>query len=169
MTPAIVLAASGSGGGFDNVVHGIESRYHARATRIPFLGLMSGIARIATHGGVRNLHVVEFEHFVGDGPDGKIDGDEFEKLVEDRAGTGWQRIIRDTTRNSDEQSLIYVRPEGQQVGMMVVSLDGSDLNLVQISMNPDQLLEQIHEHQHHNRHPHADMPSDDADPQPAEN
>ncbi len=36
--PVAVLAGSGQGG-FDGVVTSIESRYHVRATRIPFLGL----------------------------------------------------------------------------------------------------------------------------------
>ena len=87
MTPAIMLAASGSGQGFDSVVNSIESRYHAHATKIPFMGLISGIAGIATHGGVRGLHVAEFEDFRGDG-DG-VDGAEFNALVEKHVGGGW--------------------------------------------------------------------------------
>jgi hypothetical protein len=148
MTPAILLAAGGTGGGFDDVVHGIESRYHAHATRIPFLGLMSGIAGIATHGGVHNLHVATFENFKGDG-ETRVDGAELLSLVEQHAGGGWSRMIRETSRGGEEQTLIYVRPEGKQVGMLVVDLDHRELDLVQISMNPDQLMKEAREHTHH--------------------
>ena len=162
MTPAILLAAGGNGDGFNGVVRALESRYHARPTRIPFMGLMSGIAGIATHGGVHNLHVVEFENFKGDGPDSRVDGEEFLKLVEQRTGEGWSRMIRETSSTGKEQTLIYVRPEGNQVGMLVVDLDGKDLDVVEISMNPDQLMKQVSEHDHHGRLSH-DQTSDEGD------
>ena len=60
LVPVAVLAGSGEGG-FDGVVHSIESRYHVRATRIPFMGLVSLVSRKATHGGVGGLHVAEFD------------------------------------------------------------------------------------------------------------
>jgi hypothetical protein len=145
LTPAIVLAA-GSGQGFDSVVSSIESRYHAHATKIPFMGLISGIARISTHGGVRGLHVAEFENFKGDG-DG-VDGAEFNALIEKHVGGNWQRMIRETSRNGGEQSLIYIRAEGSQVGMLVVDLDGHELDVVQMSMNPDQLMHEVSKHHH---------------------
>lgn len=150
MTPAVLLAAGGGvvGGGFDSLVHGIESRYHAHATRIPFLGLMGGVAGIATHGGVHNLHLATFEDFK-DIDNKPVDGTELLSLVEQRAGGGWTRMIRETTRDSNEQTLIFVRPEGKQVGMLVVDLDHHELDVVQISMNPDQLMKEVREHRHH--------------------
>jgi len=54
--PVIVLAG-GAQGGFDGVVSSIETRYHAHAARIPFLGLISLIARKSTHEGVGSIHV----------------------------------------------------------------------------------------------------------------
>jgi hypothetical protein len=143
MTPAIMLAASGSGAGFDAVVHGIESRYHVHATHIPFLGLMSGIAGIATHGGVRGMHIAEMEHF-----NTAVDGTELNALVAQRAGKGWQRIIRETSHDGDEQSLIFVRPEGNRMGMLIVDLDHKEMDVVQISINPDQLSHEIESHHH---------------------
>ena len=59
LVPVAVLAGSGEGG-FDGVVRGLEVKYHVRATRIPFMGLISFISRRATEGGVSNVHVAEF-------------------------------------------------------------------------------------------------------------
>ncbi len=143
MTPAILLAASGSGGGFDSVVRGIETRYHVHANKIPFMGLMSLVASHATHGGVHSIHVAEIEHV-----DAHIDGTELNALVAERMGAGWQRIVRDTSRSGDEQSLIYVKPEGDRLGMLVVDLDHAEMNVVQISINPDKLSDEITEHRH---------------------
>jgi len=146
MTPAILLAAGGAGssGGFDEVVHSIEQHYHVHATRIPFMGLISFIAGRSTHGGVRGLHVAEIEHF-----EGPVDGEELTALVQQHAGTGWQRMVRETSRGGVEQSLIYVRPEGDHLGMLIVERDTHEMNIVQLSMNPDKLSDEIDKHHHH--------------------
>jgi len=91
LVPVTVLAAGGDSG-FEGIVHSIESTYHVRATRIPFLGLVSLISRKATHGGVSSLHLAEFESF----PDA-VDGDELNLMVEEKLGPGWERIIRETS------------------------------------------------------------------------
>jgi hypothetical protein len=143
MTPAILLAASGSGGGFETVVRGIESRYHVHANKIPFLGLMSLVADHATHGGVHSVRVAEIEHM-----EGPVDGAELNALVSAHAGPGWQRILRDTNRSGDAQSLIYVKPEGSRLGMLVVDLDHKELDVVEISISPDKLSDEISEHRH---------------------
>jgi len=143
MTPAILLAAGGAGVGFDAVVRGIESRYHAHANKIPFMGLISLVAGHATHGGVRGIHIAEIEHL-----DGPVDGTELNALVAAHMGAGWQRIVRDTSRSGDEQSLIYVKPEGDRLGMLVVDLDHKEMNVVQISINPGKLSDEIGEHRH---------------------
>jgi hypothetical protein len=157
MTPAILLAASGSGVGFDAVVRGIETRYHAHANRIPFLGLISGIAGVATHGGVRGLHVAEIENLHG-----PVDGAELNALVEQRVGPGWSRMIRDTTRSGgveSGQTLIYIRPDGDLMGMLIVDMDGHEANVVQISVNPDHLSDEISQHRHGKR----DVSEEDAE------
>lgn len=161
MTPAILLAAGGGAGqGFDAIVRTIEVRYHAHATKIPFMGLISGIAGISTHGGVRGLHIAEFEHFRAEDDTHAFDGAEFNELVEKHVGPGWQRMIRETSREHggehNDQTLIYVRPDGKNVAMLVVDLDKNDLDIVQISMNPDQLMDQVNEHRHHRGSSHED-------------
>ncbi len=163
MTPAFLLAAGGNEEGFDAVVHGIESRYHAHATRIPFLGLISGLAGIATHGGVHNLHLVEFDDVHGAEKE-PVNGEELNALVQAHVGQGWQRIVRETSRDGDEQSLIYVHPEGSRLGMLVVDLAGHELNLVQISINPDQLTREMRE-RHERHHGHGPDSDSDADKQ----
>ena len=143
MTPAILLAASDSGGGFDGVVRGIEARYHVHANKIPLLGLMSLVADHATHGGVHSVHVAEIEHM-----EGPVDGAELNALVAEHVGPGWQRIVRDTNRSGDEQNLIFVKPEGGRLGMLVVDLDHKEMDVVEISINPDKLSDEISEHRH---------------------
>ncbi|UWZ85055.1 hypothetical protein [Occallatibacter riparius] len=145
VVPVAVLASSGEGG-FDGVVRSLELKYHVHATRIPFLGLISFVARKATQDGVSNLHVAEFEHF-----DVSMDGEELNRMVEQKLGAGWERMIRETKRNGSEQTLIFVHPEGKRMGMFIVDADGNDLNVVQLSVDPDHLNESIGKYDHHDK------------------
>lgn len=158
LVPVAVLAG-GSESGFDGVVRTIETRYHVRATRIPFLGLISFVSRKATNGGVSNLHIAEFEYFSP-----VMDGDELNEMVETKLGEGWERIIRETSRKTDStttdqraegsnnQTLIFIRPEGARMGLFVLDEDGRNLDVVQVSVNPDHLFENVDRYEHHH-HP----------------
>ena len=156
--PAAVLA--GGEGGFDGVVHSIEGRYHVRATRIPFLGLISFVSHKASHGAVGGLHVAEFESFTE-----RVDGDELNRMVEDKLGEGWERIIRETSKKGGEQTLIFIHPEGERMGMFVVNLDGNEMDVVQVSVDPKHLDDDIgrYSHRHHDKDEDGDTPGGQSD------
>lgn len=157
VVPVAVLAGGGDGG-FDGVVHSIENKYHVRATRIPFLGLMSFISGKATHGGVGNIHLAEFDRF-----DGPVDGDELNAMVEEKLGAGWERIIRETSRRGNEQTLIFIHPEGARMGLFVLDAEGHEIDVVQVSVNPDRLDDDIGHYRHHHHDRDDDSDADDKD------
>ena len=144
-----VVRAAGAEGGFDGVVSSIEHQYHVRATRIPLMGLASLIAGKATHGGVGQVHVAEFEHFTR-----PADGEELNRMVAEKLGQGWQRIIRTTSRQGNEQTLIFARGEGNRMGLFILDLDGNEMDVVQVSVDPDHLSETIGKYQHHDENGH---------------
>jgi len=148
LIPVVVLAGGGQGG-FDGVVNSLESRYHAHATRIPFLGLISIISRKATHEGVGGLHVAEFDNFTAD-----VDGNELNQIVEEKLGSGWERIIRETNRHGGEQTLIFIHPEGQRMGLFVLDKDGNEMDVVQVSVDPNHLDDDIVHYSHHHDSDH---------------
>lgn len=139
---AVVLAATGEGG-FDAVVESIETEYHVHATRIPFMGLASLIANKATKGGVRGVHVAEFEQFSA-----TVEGEELTRMVEKKLGPDWQRMIRETSKKGTQQTLIYVHPEGDHMGLFVLDHEGHELDVVQCSIDPDHLNETIAKYDH---------------------
>lgn len=144
----VVRAAGGGEGGFDNIVSSIESRYHQHAMRIPLMGLGSFVASAVTHGGVDGVHVAEFEHFSA-----PVDGDDLNRMVEEKLGQGWERMIRETSRatgrHGGEQTLIFSHAEGKRMGLFILDLDGTELDVVQVSVDPDRLNETILKYQHH--------------------
>jgi hypothetical protein len=146
LVPAAVLA-SGGDGGFDGVVSSIESQYHVHATRIPLMGLVSLLSRKATHNAVDGMHVAEFENFQE-----PVDGEELNRMVEQKLGQGWERIIRETSHNGKDQTLIYMHPEGERMGLFVVDKSGREMDVVQLSIDPSHLKENLghYEHRHEN-------------------
>ena len=141
----VVVLAGGASGGFDGVVNSIETRYHAHATRIPFLGLISLVARKSTHQGVGSIHVAEFDSFPAD-----IDGSELNQIVEAKLGAGWERVVRETSRRAEgEQTLIFMRPEGDRMGLFIVDKDHDELDVVQVSVDPRNLNDSIGQYTHH--------------------
>lgn len=155
--PTAVLAGSG-GGGFDGVVNSLEARYHAHATRIPFMGLVSLVAHGATHQGVGNLHVAEFEDFHA-----TVDGDELNRIVTAKLGEGWSIMVRETSRKGGEQTLVFSRPEGHRMGLFVVDLDGHELDVVQVSVDPDHLSQFVNDKVDHHSPNSSDKDSDNND------
>jgi hypothetical protein len=141
--PVAVLAGGGEGG-FDGVVRSIESRYHVHATRIPFMGLISLVSSKATHGGVGALHVAEFDSFTEE-----VDGNELNRMVEEKLGAGWERMVRETSRKGHEQTLIFIHPEGDKMGMFVVDLNGNEMDVVQVSVDPKHLDDDMGHYSHH--------------------
>jgi hypothetical protein len=139
---AVVLAATGEGS-FDGVVDSIESHYQVHATRIPLMGLVSLVAGVATHDGVRGVHVAEFEHFTAD-----VDGQELKQMVDKKLGSGWELMVRETSRKGGEQTLIYCHPEGRHMGLFIIDKDHGEMDVVQVSVDPDHLNESIARYDH---------------------
>ena len=153
----VVVLANGAEGGFDGVVSSIEARYHVHAERIPFLGLVSFISHKATSGGVSGMHVAEIDDFHAD-----VDGEELNRMVEQRLGAKWERVIRETGRKGNTQTLIYMHPEGSRMGLFVLDLDGHEMDVVQVSVDPNHLNESIGKYQHHHGNDDDDMSHHDA-------
>jgi len=142
----VAVQAHGGGDCFDSVVHAVEQKYNTHGTRVPMMGFVSFLSARATHGGVSKVHVAEFEEF-----NPQVDGHELEALVEQQLGVGWERMIREISRNGGDQTLIYVHPEGKKMGMFIVDLDGRELNLVEISVNPEHLKDSVDHYTHHDQ------------------
>lgn len=127
-----VYASDRSGDSFDALVKGLSARYAVQPKSIPLMWMVNLCARGVTHGGVRGMRVIEFE----DSP--KIeDAAGFEELVSSKLGEDWSRVVREWEA-SGNQSLIYVRAQNKGIEMIVVDLEHGELDLVKMTMNPEQ-------------------------------
>ncbi|HEX3967925.1 MAG TPA: hypothetical protein VHW70_08175 [Edaphobacter sp.] len=128
-----VRASEQNTDGFDALVKGLSTHYALHPKTIPMMWMVSLGARGFTHGGVRGLHVVEFENFAR-----KDDTAGFDETVRSSLDESWSQMVREWKDDGGE-SLVYVRAESSRIDMIVVDLNHGELNLVKMSMNPDQL------------------------------
>ena len=78
-----------------------------------------------------------------------VDGDELNALVEEKLGQGWERMIRETSRHGGEQTLIFSRAEGSRMGLFIVDAENHEMDIVEVSVDPDHLKDSIHQYGHH--------------------
>jgi hypothetical protein len=139
----VVLAASEDERAFHQLQRALEMRWGGHVQHIPMQWLVSGMAGAYTHGGVSRMRIAEMDELPK-----RIDGAELETMATARMGAGWQRIVRETSREGDEQSLIYMKPEGNRLAMMVVDFDNGEMDMVEMAIQPNQLSKQIRRWEH---------------------
>jgi hypothetical protein len=106
---------------------------------------------------LNGMHVAEIDDFHAD-----VDGEELNRMVQQKLGSEWERVIRETSRKGNSQTMIYMHPEGQRMGLFVLDLDGHEMDVVQVSVDPNHLSENIGKYEHH-RHDDSDKMDDDGD------
>jgi hypothetical protein len=154
LLPAIGCAASNHD--FDAVVSSVEHRYSVHAQRVPMMGFVSLCARVATGGGVKGMRIAEFDHLAA-----ITDTNELSRLVGDSLGGEWQRFVTDRQGNGN-LSVIFVRPEGQAMRMLIADYEHGDLNVVRMELNGDQLSHWMNDPEGHaHRHDYASAARDD--------
>jgi len=129
---------------FNHLVSNIEQRYQVRHDRIPFLGFVSFCARIVTHDGVHGLHLAQFED-VGN----RVPSDDFDTFVRGQLGETWNVIVRTHEKATNEDTIIYARADGGRFVLLIAQLEGKELSLVKIGVDPDRLPRWLNEHEHH--------------------
>jgi hypothetical protein len=128
-----VQASERSTDSFDALVKALSARYAVQPKAVPMMWMASLCARGFTHGGVHGLKVVQLDSSADMG-----DHAAFEETVSSKLGEDWSRMVRQWEA-SGEESLVYVRADNQRMELIVVSFDHGELDLVRMTMNPEQL------------------------------
>jgi hypothetical protein len=134
-----VHASEANTDSFDSLVSSLSTRYAVQPKSVPMMWMVSLCARGMTHGGVRGMRVVQL-----DSSHEMQDRTGFEETVSSKLGEDWSRAIRQWEASGDE-SLIYMRAEDKRMELIIVSLNHKELDLVRMSMNPEQFAKWIRE------------------------
>jgi len=131
---------------FNSLVRTVEERYQMHGKPVPMMWLANFCANRITNGGVRGMKVVEFEDADRIAKAGGEPG-EFGELVKTQLAGRWSPMVREHEKKGGD-SYVYVRSsdDSKMTRMIVVDLDGAELDMVTLSLNPDQLNKWLQEH-----------------------
>jgi hypothetical protein len=122
-----------SNNGFDAAVSAVEQQYHAQPENIPMQWFVSLCATVSTGGGVRHMRVANFDNI------GAVaNPDDLAAMLSSHLPQPWHRMVL-SRDGAQDFSLIYVRPEGRSMRMLVASYDHGELDLVRMDLNGERL------------------------------
>jgi hypothetical protein len=142
LTPAVLASDSE----FDSLVSGIEGHYQVRHEHIPLLGVVSFCAWIYTHGGVKGFRVADFQD-----TGARISTSDLDSFVQQKLGSSWSVILRSHERETENDTIIYVRSAGNKFLMLIAEVDNGQLSLVRLSLNPNRLSKWVNDQERHGR------------------
>ena len=122
---------------FDAVTKHLKLFYNAKRVSIPFLGLANFFVKIVRPAGVKSFKVAIFEdlNFTG----GKTDT-ELGSVLRSALSPEWHPLVRARSRDG-ERLYVYAREEGENIKLMVVTIDRSDAVVARVKLSPKRLSE----------------------------
>lgn len=130
----VALPAAGADRDFNTVVKRIEQQYGIRRSHPHLLGFALFVAKPATWGsGVHGLKVAVFEdehrNFES------VPADELDRIVSEALGPKWQPFVRVHSRRDRESTVIYTSWSGNQMKMLIATVEHDGLTVVHIEMS----------------------------------
>jgi hypothetical protein len=134
-----VPVAYGKPGEFDAITNHLKTKYRAKKVSVPFMWLARAAVKVVRPAGVKSFNVTLFE-------DLKFSRQTLHKEMRDAMrrsfGPEWSSILNVRSRDS-EQVYMYMREEGKNIKIALVTIDGNDAVLIRATFSPDKLAEFI--------------------------
>lgn len=111
----------------------LKTRYKAKRKGIPFLGLANFAVKLIRPAGVKSIKLAIFE---GLDNSGNINHAELNAVIRQSLDEEWQPLVRVSSRKDGEQVFVYARNEGEDIRLMVVSLQQTEAFIARVKVNP---------------------------------
>jgi len=150
----LALPSSARGGDkeFGLLVRYVESHYHAHRSHRFLLGFACFAVNLAARPeGVRGMKLALWENQNFAASEG-TDAD-FPDVVHAGLDEGWQPIVRVWSRRSGERTVVFAKPVGDDMKLLVANVESDEAVVVQMRINPDKLSKCIAEWSHEDNRP----------------
>ncbi len=129
----LTLPASAADREFRSVVDAISNEFHSHPLHIPMFGLVNAVAFVVRPAGAKHIDLAVFEDLDTRGSDGRA----LAATIRGAVGGSWKPFVQ--TRSDREVVSVYMRPEGNDWRLLVVSIERHEATVVQLQLNPDGL------------------------------
>jgi hypothetical protein len=126
--------ALAKGDEFDAVVRNVRAACGGKKVRLPFLGLAGFATKLVRPAGVKSFKLAVFEDLARAG-----DVSGLGAAVGQSLGPEWRPLVRVRSGHGAEQTHVYVREAGNDLKLMIVTLDGDTATVVRAKVNPEAL------------------------------
>ena len=119
---------------FDTVVKNVRTACGGKRVRVPFLGLASFATKLVRPAGVKSFKLAVFEDLTRAG-----DVSGLGAAIGQSLGPEWRPLVRIRSGRGAEQTHVYVRDAGDNLKLMIVTLDGEQATVIRAKVNPEAL------------------------------
>jgi hypothetical protein len=127
-------AASARADDFDAVVRNVRAACGGKKVRIPFLGLAGFATKIVRPAGVKSFKLAVFEDLTRGG-----DVSGLGAAIGQTLGPRWRPLVRVRSGGGAAQTHVYVSDAGDDLKVLVVTLDGAQATVIRAKVNPEAL------------------------------
>jgi hypothetical protein len=138
----IAPAISAKGDGQKAISRHLRSKYQAKKVKVPFMWLAKLAVRVVRPAGVKSFSITMFEDLSFTRDDSGSLGREIPLVMQNALGEDWNPVIR--VRSKEGGHLYaYMQEAGENVNLMVVSIDKKEASIIRLKFNADRLIEFI--------------------------
>ena len=119
---------------FDAVVKNVRAACGGKKVRIPFLGLAGFATRLVRPAGVKSFKLAVFEDLTRAG-----DVSGLGAAIVQSLGPGWRPLVRVRSGRGAGQTHVYLREAGDNLKLMIVTLDGRQATVIRAKVSPEAL------------------------------
>ena len=130
----LVAPATARADEFDAVVKNVRAACGGKKVRIPFLGLAGFATKLVRPAGVKSFKLAVFEDLTRAG---NVSG--LGTAIGQSLGPEWRPLVRIRNGRGAEQTHVYVREAGNNLKLMIVTLDGQQATVIRAKVNPEAL------------------------------
>jgi hypothetical protein len=119
---------------FQDIVKAISEQFNTKPMHIPSLGLARAVIAVAHPMGAKQLNLAIFQ----DLDERKGSGRDLLESVRMAVGRGWQPFVQ-IRGNRDQNMLVYMVGKGNDVRMLITTVQGDQATVVEVKVNPESM------------------------------
>jgi hypothetical protein len=127
------LSASAADREFRDVVDSISNRFNTRPMHIPMFGLVNAVAYVVRPAGTKHIDLAVFENL----DNRRSPASETAEMIRKSVGGSWKPFVQ--SRTEGEVAFVYMRPEGNDCRLLVITVEHHEATVVQLQLNPEGL------------------------------
>ena len=118
-----------------------NSKYAAKKVSVPFMWLARAAVKVVRPAGVKSFNITLFE-------DLKVSKETFDKemrsVMRSSFGPEWRSVFNVRSRDG-EQAYMYMKEDGKNIKIALVSIDGNDAAVIRATFSPEKLADFIND------------------------